>query len=300
MQDADCVVNYDVHWNPVRLIQRFGRIDRIGSPNERIQGINFWPARDFDDYLNLKDRVESRMAMMTLVGSELYDRMTPELEAMIQDNPLLSRQSERMLEQLQSSWDEVENGTQTLGLDDLSLEQFRQELFDFFRQREDFSKSIHNGVFTGFKLTGSDTDRIPDSVVAVLGYPKRAEPEDKEHVYDDIYLLHQPTGKPQAPRTLTLANNPQILTLLRRHKQQERYVPEAIDRGEDVALKPLADAIETWMTTQVPQQAVTIIQDLFNNGVATEKVTPSAEDRKLEEKFKPDQMDLINWFVVTA
>lgn len=300
LQDADCVVNYDVHWNPVRLIQRFGRIDRIGSPNERIRGINFWPASDFDDYLNLKGRVESRMALMTLVGSELYDRMTPELEQMIQDNPLLTRQSERMLEQLQSSWDEVENSEQTLGLDNLSLEQFRQELFDFFRQNEDFFKRIPNGVFTGFKLIPEgDGSRIPDSLVAVLGYPKRPEPNDREHVYEDIYLLHQPTGKPDAPRTLILANNPQILTLLRRHKQQSRYVPEAIDRGNADALKPLASAIDAWLKAQVPQQAVMTIQDLFNNGISAGKSTLSAEDRKIEEKFKSDQMDLINWFVIT-
>ena len=61
LQDCDCLINYDIHWNPVRLVQRFGRIDRIGSKNDVIQLINFWPDMDLDSYINLKGRVETRM-----------------------------------------------------------------------------------------------------------------------------------------------------------------------------------------------------------------------------------------------
>lgn len=61
LQDCDYLVNYDIHWNPVRIIQRYGRIDRIGSKNARIQLVNFWPDMDLDEYINLKARVETRM-----------------------------------------------------------------------------------------------------------------------------------------------------------------------------------------------------------------------------------------------
>ncbi|MCS6982095.1 MAG: helicase-related protein, partial [Flavobacteriales bacterium] len=101
LQDCDMVINYDIHWNPVRLIQRMGRIDRLGSPNKTIRGINFWPGKNFEDYLKLKSRVERRMALMTVVGTELEDKLTPELEEMIQENPLLPKQAQKMLEQLQ-------------------------------------------------------------------------------------------------------------------------------------------------------------------------------------------------------
>ncbi|KAF5028423.1 hypothetical protein DSECCO2_659200 [anaerobic digester metagenome] len=152
MQDCDTVVNYDIHWNPVRLIQRMGRIDRLGSPNKLIYGINFWPGKNYEDYLRLKSRVENRMALMSVVGTELDDNLTPEFQKMVEDNPLLPKQAQKMLDQLQITWDDIEVNDETLGLNDLSLEQFRQELFEFFKKNEEFFKKIPNGVFTGFKF----------------------------------------------------------------------------------------------------------------------------------------------------
>src|SRR5690606_31021582 len=71
LQDADTVVNYDIHWNPVRIIQRMGRIDRLGSPNlkDGIFGINFWPSTDIDGYINLREKVENRIAAIRLAGA---------------------------------------------------------------------------------------------------------------------------------------------------------------------------------------------------------------------------------------
>src|SRR5205814_9611283 len=68
LQDCDFVVNYDIHWNPVRLIQRFGRIDRIGSVNTAVQMVNFWPTEDLDKYVDLKNRVEARMALVDVTA----------------------------------------------------------------------------------------------------------------------------------------------------------------------------------------------------------------------------------------
>ncbi len=69
MQDCDYLVNYDIHWNPVRIIQRFGRIDRIGSRNKKIQLVNYWPDMELDDYIKLKGRVESRMKVTVLTAT---------------------------------------------------------------------------------------------------------------------------------------------------------------------------------------------------------------------------------------
>ena len=87
LQDADTQVNYDIHWNPVRLIQRFGRIDRIGSPNKKIHCVNFWPAKSFEEYLHLETRIQNRMSMMTLVGSETQELnfLTPKGKCVLED-----------------------------------------------------------------------------------------------------------------------------------------------------------------------------------------------------------------------
>ena len=69
LQDCDYLVNYDIHWNPVRIIQRFGRIDRIGSVNHTVQLVNFWPTQDLDKYVNLKNRVEARMALVDIAAT---------------------------------------------------------------------------------------------------------------------------------------------------------------------------------------------------------------------------------------
>ena len=78
LQDCDYLVNYDIHWNPVRIIQRFGRIDRIGSRNKVIQLVNFWPDLTLDDYINLRSRVETRMKITVMTSTGDDDLINPE------------------------------------------------------------------------------------------------------------------------------------------------------------------------------------------------------------------------------
>jgi len=297
LQDCDTVVNYDIHWNPVRLIQRMGRIDRLGSPNEVVKGINFWPAKNYEDYLRLKKRVEERMALMSVVGTELEDKITPEFEKLVFENPLLPKQAEKMLSQLQITWDDIETNEESLGLNDLSLEQFRQELFEFFKQDEEFFKKMPNGVFTGFKFKiNKKWDSIPDSIVAVLGYPRKPD-ETPDHIYDEIHLLHQPIVDGEKAASLVLKNNQEILSLLRYHKMENRYVPQIIDKGDDAVLGKLSLSIGDWIKNQITPVAVNQIQSLFSGDTPPQKVSP--EQKKLEDKFRRENFDLINWFIIS-
>jgi hypothetical protein len=299
LQDCDYLINYDIHWNPVRLIQRMGRIDRLGSPNKTISGINFWPGANYEDYLRLKERVENRMALMSVVGTELDDNLTPEFQKLVEENPLLPKQAEKMLQQLQITWDDVETSDETLGLNDLSLEQFRQELFEFFKQNEEFFKKIPNGVFTGFKFNPSKKwKQLPNSIVAVLGYPRKPD-DTQRHVYNEIHLLHQPYGNfnKKAGVSVILNNNQEILTLLRNHKLSVRYVPKSIEMGNTEVLANLANSVASWVKEQAPTVAITQIQDLFSGQITPQKLSP--EQKKLEEKYKEQNFDLINWFVIS-
>lgn len=291
LQDCDCVINYDIHWNPVRLIQRMGRIDRIGSPNKSIKGINFWPGKNYEDYLQLKARVENRMAAMSLVGTEIDDKMTPEIEKMVEDNPMVTRQTEKMLKQLQFTWEDVETSDESLGLNDLSLEQFRQELFDLFQKNKDIFERMPNGIFTGFKASPDKKYReLPKGIIALLGYPRK--PDDSEaHKYNEFHLLYS-----HAKGFTTYNNNQEILGILRKHKDKIRVVPDDVENGEKDDLQGLSDKITKWIEGQAPLKAMDEIQGIFAAGAPKKR---SAEERKLEDKFKPENFDLITWFVIS-
>ena len=88
LQDCDCVVNYDIHWNPVRIIQRFGRVDRIGSRNERVKLINFWPDMDLNEYINLTDRVKNRMQAVNIAGTGYDNPLAEGDDVGFRDEPL--------------------------------------------------------------------------------------------------------------------------------------------------------------------------------------------------------------------
>jgi len=96
LQDCDTVVNYDIHWNPVRLVQRFGRIDRIGSKNATIQMVNFWPNLDMDEYLRLRKRVDSRMTIAKLNKKRLAEKVPKNAFALTQEVQQLKRELDRL------------------------------------------------------------------------------------------------------------------------------------------------------------------------------------------------------------
>jgi hypothetical protein len=201
-----------------------------------------------------------------------------------------------MLKQLEYTWDDVDTSDETLGLNDLSLEQFRQELFDFFKTREDFFKQIPNGVYTGFKFNpNKNWPTMKQSVVAVLGYPQRA-PEAENHVYSEIFLLHQSCAGGDIQTTF-FKNNQEILAFLRHHKDGKRFVPDAVEKGEKSALAELSAAISHWIKSQARPEADKIVGSLFSGDISPRTLMP--DQKKLEEKFNSVNFDLINWFVVS-
>ncbi len=197
-----------------------------------------------------------------------------------------------MLEQLQVTWDDVETSDETLGLTDLSLEQFRQELFEMFQKNKEFFERMPNGIFTGFKaLPDKQHPELPGGIIALLGYPAKPDEADT-HAYKEHFLLYS-----NSKGYSTYSNNKEILGILRSHKHRPRYVPDDIEKGEQKAINILSARIRDWIKGQIPQKAVEEIQSLFEDGVDIKK-TP--EEKKLEEKFKPENFDLITWFVVTG
>ncbi|WP_129658118.1 helicase-related protein [Rothia uropygialis] len=138
LQDCDYLVNYDIHWNPVRIIQRFGRIDRIGSTNERVQLVNFWPDISLDEYINLKERVENRMVAANLGGTGDDNILDPDAS----DAAFRKEQ----LRKLQDEVIELEDVRTGVSITDLGLNDFRMDLLGYIKEYGDLAgtpKGLH-------------------------------------------------------------------------------------------------------------------------------------------------------------
>jgi len=129
LQDCDYLVNYDIHWNPVRIIQRFGRIDRIGSRNERIQLVNFWPDMDLDEYINLRSRVETRMKISVMTSTGDDDLINPEEKGDLEYRRV-------QLKRLQSEVVDIEEMSSGISIMDLGLNEFRLDLLEYMKDNE--------------------------------------------------------------------------------------------------------------------------------------------------------------------
>ena len=141
LQDCDYVVNYDIHWNPVRIIQRFGRVDRIGSQNSVIQMVNFWPDISLDEYINLKERVENRMVIADLAATADDNLLTQE------SNDTKFRKEQ--LRRLQDEVIELEDVRTGVSITDLGLNDFRMDLLKYMEQYGDLAsspKGLHAAV----------------------------------------------------------------------------------------------------------------------------------------------------------
>lgn len=130
LQDCDFLINYDIHWNPVRIIQRFGRIDRIGSRNKVIQLVNYWPDMDLDDYINLKGRVEARMKVSVLTATGDDNPISIE-----EQGDLKYRRDQ--LQRLQKEVVDLEEMNNGVSIMDLGLNEFRLDLLDYMKQGHD-------------------------------------------------------------------------------------------------------------------------------------------------------------------
>ncbi|CAD5984586.1 helicase-related protein [Planktothrix agardhii] len=304
LQDADMVINYDIHWNPVRIIQRMGRIDRLGSPNEEIFGINFWPSETINSYLNLQGRIEQRMATMKLAGSEVDHQFSDSFAKMAHDEDFDRKMNDRMIEQMSITWDDIEVSDQGLGFDSLSLERYRQDLLAEFNRDKDKYRQMPKGVYTGFVGDVATGDR--NGIVALLGYP--AKPSKKlDHQYQVFDLIYiDKSGK------LVLNNQKEVLDFLNVNKDQERFVPDAVDRGEQVAIAELVNALKSWLSSQAVQTEVmddgtekktmgNAPRELLRKLKKGDKMASATikQNVKIDEKFQSDNFDLVAWFLVS-
>lgn len=136
LQDCDYLINYDIHWNPVRIIQRFGRIDRIGSRNQVIQLVNFWPDMDLDEYINLKSRVETRMKISVMTSTGDDDPINSEEKGDLEYR-------RQQLKRLQEEVVDIEEMSSGISIMDLGLNEFRLDLLEYMKHHHDVETTPH-------------------------------------------------------------------------------------------------------------------------------------------------------------
>ena len=178
LQDCDYLINYDIHWNPVRIIQRFGRIDRIGSRNSVIQLVNFWPDVTLDDYINLKAKVETRMKIvdMTATGDDniLSDEEKTDLEY-----------RKAQLKKLQDEVVDIEDMTTGISIMDLGLNEFRLDLLEYIKNHPDIEKAPF-----GLNAVVPANEDAPAGVIFVLKNRSDSVNIDNQNRIHPFYMVY--------------------------------------------------------------------------------------------------------------
>lgn len=178
LQDCDYLINYDIHWNPVRIIQRFGRIDRIGSKNAFIQLVNFWPDVTLDEYIDLKAKVETRMKIvdMTATGDDnlLSDEEKTDLEY-----------RKAQLKRLQEEVVDIEDMSTGISIMDLGLNEFRMDLLEYIKNHPDIAKAPF-----GLHSVAAASEETPAGVIYVLKNRSNSVNIDNQNRLHPFYMVY--------------------------------------------------------------------------------------------------------------
>lgn len=177
LQDCDYLINYDIHWNPVRIIQRFGRVDRIGSENKQIQLVNFWPNVTLDEYINLKARVENRTKLISIAGAggDILENTDPELEY-----------RKDQLKRLQQEVVDLEEMNSGVSIMDLGLNEFHMDIQELHKKYGD-ADHIPFGISA---TAGAIKDEAPAGVIYILKNINSSVNIDRQNRLHPFYLVY--------------------------------------------------------------------------------------------------------------
>lgn len=180
LQDCDYLINYDIHWNPVRIIQRFGRVDRIGSKNKDIQLVNFWPNIELDEYINLKGRVENRMVMVDVSATGEENIIVNNDKVM---NDLEYRKNQ--LEKLKDQVIDLEDVSDAISITDLTFNDFKIELMEYMKEHR---KELDNAPFEIYSIVPAE--EFEPGVIFLLRQVKGVKESKDKNALTPYYLVY--------------------------------------------------------------------------------------------------------------
>lgn len=257
LQDCDYLVNYDIHWNPVRIIQRFGRIDRIGSKNAFIQLVNFWPDMDLDEYINLKSRVETRMKISVMTSTGDDDLINAE-----EKGDLEYRRAQ--LKRLQEEVVDIEEMSSGISIMDLGLNEFRLDLLEYMKE--------HTGVETapnGMHAVVPQSEDCPPGVIYVLKNINNSVNIDNQNRIHPFYMVYISKSDEIVCDYLNPKKMLDALRLLCRGKNQPfmnlcRVFNKRTDDGKD--MHELSELLNVAISSIIDTKEESDIDSLFSAG----------------------------------
>ncbi len=287
LQDCDWLINYDIHWNPVRIIQRFGRIDRIGSPNTQIQLVNFWPNIELDEYINLEARVSGRMVLLDV--SATGEENLIEVESGDPMNDLEYRR--KQLLKLQESVIDLEDLSTGISITDLTLSDFRMDLAHYLKEHPETLEHLPLGAFA---ITTTADEDIPPGIVFCLEVVGPAA----ERVLEPNY--------PLAPYALVHVS---MEGAVRRPYTQAKQVLDALKRTCIGKGLPDSEAIAHWNHQTKQGADMRKVQQLLAEAAAS--IAGKSQERAIESLFQPggthaqagefagqDDVEVVGWLVI--
>lgn len=185
LQDCDYLINYDIHWNPVRIIQRFGRIDRIGSINDVIQLVNFWPMQDLDEYINLQQRVQGRMVLLDVsaTGEEnVIDNNSSEMKDL--------EYRKKQLKRLQEEVVDLEDISGGISITDLTFNDFKSDLMEYLKKHRKELLDAPTGLYAVAEIDESLRNTVKPGVIFTLRQVKGREQTREQNALFPYYLVY--------------------------------------------------------------------------------------------------------------
>ena len=267
LQDCDTLINYDIHWNPVRIIQRFGRVDRLGSKNTRIQLVNFWPNMELDEYINLEAKVSGRMMLLDIsaTGEEnVIDENAKEM------NDLEYRR--KQLQQLKDAVVDLEDMTGGVSITDLTLNDFRMDLSGYMNQKENLAK-LENAPFGFYSVTPIDkvlaAEGIKPGVVFCL-----------KNIRTGTEAVQVDSNYPLAPYFLVYVSDNAVVEL---NFTQSKKIIDLLKRQAFAHTTVASQAVELMESRTRHGQDMEHYQHLL--AVAVDNIAGKSEEKGIESLF---------------
>lgn len=186
LQDCDYLINYDIHWNPVRIIQRFGRIDRIGSINEKIQLVNFWPMQDLDEYINLKQRVQGRMVLLDVSATGEENLIDSSDNREMKDLEYRKKQ----LQRLQTEVVDLEDVSGGISITDLTFTDFKLDLMGYMKENRKLLDEAPAGMYAIAEISESIRDTVKPGIIFTLRQITGAVQTKEQNPLKSYYMLY--------------------------------------------------------------------------------------------------------------